>query len=211
MFIHLSTRLRFQYSLRAYTSLLMCCVCCRINQLNYLWWWINRFVFRWRAQLAALSTTNCRRIEWWNLERERVLGQSQCYSWFRGFFLTQLRVRDTVAIRFHQQWWMNRIASLVTKEFRYQVLHGDTHRSRVVLCVTNRTESFAWRVLCACMRAQHNPCSTTNLRCMFLYVYCVVDAIYVDKAILIRANRCTIYIEKPWTQKWLPAELKHIS
>ena len=64
-------------------------VCCRINQLNYLWWWINRFVFRWRAQLAALSTTNCRRIEWWNLERERVLGQSQCYSWFRGFFLTQ--------------------------------------------------------------------------------------------------------------------------
>jgi hypothetical protein len=33
---------------------------------------------------------------------------------------------------------------------------------------------------------------------MFLYVYCVlVDAIYVDKAILIRANRCTIYIEKP--------------
>ena len=21
-------------------------VCCRINQLNYLWWWINRFVFR---------------------------------------------------------------------------------------------------------------------------------------------------------------------
>ena len=26
---------------------------------------------------------------------------------------------------------------------------------------------------------------------------CVVDAIYVDKAILIRANRCTIYIEKP--------------
>lgn len=104
---------------------------CRINQLNYLWWWINRFVFRWRAQLAALSTTNCRRIEWWNLERERVLGQSQCYSWFRGFFLTQLRVRDTVAIRFHQQWWMNRIASLVTKEFRYQVLHGDTHRSRV--------------------------------------------------------------------------------
>lgn len=107
MFIHLSTRLRFQYSLRAYTSLLMCCVCCRINQLNYLWWWINRFVFRWRAQLAALSTTNCRRIEWWNLERERVLGQSQCYSWFRGFFLTQLRVRDTVAIRYihHQQWW----------------------------------------------------------------------------------------------------------
>ena len=32
---------------------------------------------------------------------------------------------------------------------------------------------------------------------MFLYVYCVVDAIYVDKAKLIRANRCTIYIEKP--------------
>ena len=86
-------------------------VCCRINQLNYLWWWINRFVFRWRAQLAALSTTNCRRIEWWNLERERVLGQSQCYSWFRGFFLTQLHVsevRDTVAIRFRNK---NRIAS----------------------------------------------------------------------------------------------------
>lgn len=78
------------------------CACCRINQSNYLWWWINRFVFRWRAQLAALSTTNCRRIEWWNLERERVLGQSQCYSWFRGFFLTQqgwtLYMRDTVAI-----------------------------------------------------------------------------------------------------------------
>lgn len=89
----------------SHTPLLV--LCCRINQLNYLWWWINRFVFRWRAQLAALSTTNCRRIEWWNLERERVLGQSQCYSWFRGFFLTQLRVRDTVAIRYihHQQWW----------------------------------------------------------------------------------------------------------
>ena len=87
-------------------------VCCRINQLNYLWWWINRFVFRWRAQLAALSTTNCRRIEWWNLERERVLGQSQCYSWFRGFFLTQLRVRDTVAIRYiHQQWWIGSLPS----------------------------------------------------------------------------------------------------
>ena len=26
---------------------------------------------------------------------------------------------------------------------------------------------------------------------------CVVDAIYVDEAILIRAKRCTIYIEKP--------------
>ena len=112
MFIHLSTRLRFQYSLRTYKSLLMCCVCCRINQLNYLWWWINRFVFRWRAQLAALSTTNCRRIEWWNLERERVLGQSQCYSWIRGFFLTQLRVRDTVAIRYiHQQWWIGSLPS----------------------------------------------------------------------------------------------------
>ena len=90
MFIHLSTRLWFQYSLR--TRLYWRLLCCRINQLNYLWWWINRFVFRWRAQLAALSTTNCRRIEWWNLERERVLGQSQCYSWFRGFFLTQLHV-----------------------------------------------------------------------------------------------------------------------
>ena len=29
------------------------------------------------------------------------------------------------------------------------------------------------------------------------YVYCVVDAIYVDNAILIRAMRCTIHIEKP--------------
>lgn len=104
-------------------------VCCRINQLNYLWWWINRFVFRWRAQLAALSTTNCRRIEWWNLERERVLGQSQCYSWFRGFFLTQLRVRDTAAIRFISNDESDRF--LVTKEFRYQVLHTHTV---VVLC-----------------------------------------------------------------------------
>ena len=92
-------------------------VCCRINQLNYLWWWINRFVFRWRAQLAALSTTNCRRIEWWNLERERVLGQSQCYSWFRGFFLTQLHaseVRDAVAIRdwlFLSEWWVGSLPS----------------------------------------------------------------------------------------------------
>lgn len=78
--------------LHMHAPLLVLCVCVRserVNQLNYLWWWINRFVFRWRAQLAALSTTNCRRIEWWNLERERVLGQSQCYSWFRGFFLTQ--------------------------------------------------------------------------------------------------------------------------
>jgi hypothetical protein len=29
-----------------YTPLLVCVLCCRINQLNYLWWWINRFVFR---------------------------------------------------------------------------------------------------------------------------------------------------------------------
>lgn len=81
----------FKYShFSSHAPLLVCCVRSeRVNQLNYLWWWINRFVFRWRAQLAALSTTNCRRIEWWNLERERVLGQSQCYSWFRGFFLTQ--------------------------------------------------------------------------------------------------------------------------
>lgn len=94
MFIHLSTRLWFQIFSLFFTCMRLywCCVCVRserVNQLNYLWWWINRFVFRWRAQLAALSTTNCRRIEWWNLERERVLGQSQCYSWFRGFFLTQ--------------------------------------------------------------------------------------------------------------------------
>ena len=88
-----------------------------LNQSNYLWWWINRFVFRWRAQLAALSTTNCRRIEWWNLERERVLGQSQCYSWFRGFFLTQLHaseVRDAVAIRdrlFLSEWWVGSLPS----------------------------------------------------------------------------------------------------
>ena len=113
MFIHLSTRLWFRYSLRA-TPLLVF-VCCRINQLNYLWWWINRFVFRWRAQLAALSTTNCRRIEWWNLERERVLGQSQCYSWFRGFFLTQLHVSERYGshpwFSFLSGWWIGSLPS----------------------------------------------------------------------------------------------------
>ena len=142
MFIHLSTRLWFRYSLRhAFIDV----VCCRINQLNYLWWWINRFVFRWRAQLAALSTTNCRRIEWWNLERERVLGQSQCYSWFRGFFLTQLHaseVRDAVAIRdwlFLSEWWVGSLPSYQRISIPSVTL---AHRRRVV---TNRTESFAWR------------------------------------------------------------------
>ena len=113
MFIHLSTRLWFQYSLR--TRLYWRLLCCRINQLNYLWWWINRFVFRWRAQLAALSTTNCRRIEWWNLERERVLGQSQCYSWFRGFFLTQLHVSERYGshpwFSFLSGWWIGSLPS----------------------------------------------------------------------------------------------------
>ena len=82
---------------------------------------------------------------------------------------------------------------------------------------TNRTESFAWRCVCICDDELNGGGNSSvgvfllhtqvhaQLRIYdvcFLRLLCVVDAIYVDAAILliiiiIRANRCTIYIEKP--------------
>ena len=78
---------------------------------------------------------------------------------------------------------------------------------------TNRTESFAWRCVCICDELNGGGNSSVGVFLLhtqvhaqlriydvcFLRLLCVVDAIYVDAAILliiIRANRCVRSISK---------------